>query len=170
MLSWWFWHFSARLHLYSRPQGVRQISAGPSTNTKPQTNLKQVWVLEANIYITLMHLADAFIQSNLQCIQAIHFSFIRMINTGFGPTGVTSKLMRFSFSTTKDKLSCAASGWQIILYYIACSYVHSGKLVSESLDRQRVARQYREYVCPLPKAQRECENWITALKLCRAWL
>ncbi len=59
--------------------------------------------------------------------------------------------MRFSFGTTKDKLSCAASGWQIILYYITCSYVHSGKLVSESLDRQRVARQYREYVCSLPK-------------------
>ncbi len=25
------------------------------------------------IYITFMHLADAFIQSDLQCIQAIHF-------------------------------------------------------------------------------------------------
>ncbi len=27
---------------------------------------------------TLMHLADAFIQSDLQCIQAIHFYFISM--------------------------------------------------------------------------------------------
>ncbi len=31
---------------------------------------------------TLMHLADAFIQSDLQCIQAIHFYFISIVFPG----------------------------------------------------------------------------------------
>ncbi len=34
---------------------------------------------------TFMHLADAFIQSNLQCIQAIHF-FVSMCSLGIEPT------------------------------------------------------------------------------------
>ncbi len=33
-----------------------------------------------------MHLADTFIQSDLQCIQAIHFSFISMCSLGIEPT------------------------------------------------------------------------------------
>ncbi len=31
--------------------------------------------MPTNIHLHFMHLADAFIQSDLQCIQAIHFFF-----------------------------------------------------------------------------------------------
>ncbi len=37
------------------------------------------------VYFTFMHLADAFIQSDLQCIQVIHF-FVSMCSLGIEPT------------------------------------------------------------------------------------
>ncbi len=44
---------------------------------------------------TLMHLADAFIQSDLQCIQAIHFLYVshssRSYKISFGPMNVTTQ-------------------------------------------------------------------------------
>ncbi len=35
---------------------------------------------------TFMHLADAFIQSDLQCIQAIHFPYQYVYSLGIEPT------------------------------------------------------------------------------------
>ncbi len=40
---------------------------------------------EREIAFTFMHLADAFIQRDLQCIQAVHF-FISMCSLGIEPT------------------------------------------------------------------------------------
>ncbi len=38
--------------------------------------LDTIWAKQVYLTFTFMHLADAFIQSDLQCIQAIHFLFI----------------------------------------------------------------------------------------------
>ncbi len=42
--------------------------------------------LKFTFTFTFMHLADAFIQSDLQCIQAIHFFFVSMCSLGIEPT------------------------------------------------------------------------------------
>ncbi len=58
-----------------REQGVQRYA---NTYVDRQVG-KPLIMFEPNILITFtfMHLADAFIQSDLQCIQVIHFRLIR---------------------------------------------------------------------------------------------
>ncbi len=42
------------------------------------TRNKAVWTIYIFFFYIFMHLADAFIQSDLQCIQAIHFLSVRV--------------------------------------------------------------------------------------------
>ncbi len=46
----------------------------------------QLWLFETIFTFTFMHLADAFIQSDLQCIQAIHLYCQYMCSLGIEPT------------------------------------------------------------------------------------
>ncbi len=49
-----------------------------------------------SVTFTFMHLADTFIQSDLQCIQAIHFFFISMLQTGSYDNIVQNEHCEFS--------------------------------------------------------------------------
>ncbi len=53
----------------------RDIGASMSSAilARRQIYLAQTYLLETTFTFTFMHLADAFIQSDLQCIQVIHF-------------------------------------------------------------------------------------------------
>ncbi len=57
---------------------VRTVSMGNISYYK--SNIWVSWSSQTTFTFTFMHLADAFIQSDLQCIQAIHF-FVSTVQT-----------------------------------------------------------------------------------------
>ncbi len=61
---------------------------------------------EHHIDITFMHLADAFIQSDLQCIQVIHF-FQYVCSLGIEPTTFFALLMQCSTTEPQEHIGSA---------------------------------------------------------------
>ncbi len=75
--------------------------------------------LNLSFSFTFMHLADAFIQSDLQCIQAIHVFYQYVCSLGIEPmTFGTANAMLYHWATgtLKDKFSSAS--WCKIMHAI----------------------------------------------------
>ncbi len=66
---------------------------------------------------TFMHLADAFIQSNLQCIQAIHFDCLYVCSLGIEPT-TFALLTQCSTTESQEQLINCLKMWYTI--YLFC--------------------------------------------------
>lgn len=63
-----------RLNAYSLNKSLlRCLCPKRKLITKITIYVSRVMTKNVHMYITCMHLADAFVQSNFQCIQAIHF-------------------------------------------------------------------------------------------------
>ncbi len=64
----------------------RKTTAEEESWGRMAQKLSVLFFLVLNITFTCMHLADAFIQSDLQCIQTIQFFYQYVCSLGFEPT------------------------------------------------------------------------------------